>query len=105
MSKCISLVDDVEILDGNIPQDTGQLKEENFSLLKFHSKMITITPLMRDILERLRTPKTLENVITEISNAKYCSYDNISQTVTSFLDKMMRMGVLTYESTTPKQKS
>ena len=94
MSNRVVLAENVELEDGNFPE---QWEGEKFSFLKFRSKIVTITPVMREILETVKTPRVVEEVLKEVCEQNQCSVESINGAVISFLNKMMKMGVLTFE--------
>src|SRR5260221_13327954 len=92
----ITLNKKVEIQDG-VPAMKGLDEKENFSFLKVHHDVVTITPVMREILEVARTPHTLDELIRWVAENRSCSYESIYQSVYSFLKRMGRLGALVYE--------
>lgn len=100
MNKRVVLAENVELEDGNCPE---RLENENFSFLKFRSKTVTITPVMREILEAVKTPRVVEDVLKEVCEHNQCSVENIGGAVVSFLNRMMKLGVVAIED--DKKKS
>jgi serine/threonine-protein kinase len=72
---------------------------EEFSLLKVRSKVITITPFMREILEAFKVPHTPDEVAQLVSDANQCSIENIASALASFLNRMVKLGALVPEET------
>jgi serine/threonine protein kinase len=83
-------------------QDSGQpslenLNESGLVLLKLHDEIVTITPVMREILEVVRAPHTPDELIQWMAEAWGYSYESIYQPICSFLKRMGRLGILVYE--------
>ena len=96
LHRKIILYKNVEIQDG-VPAMKGLDEKENFSFLKVRHDIVTITPIMREILEVARTPHTLDELIKWVAETRSCSYESIYQPVYSFLKRMGRLGALVYE--------
>jgi len=96
LHRRIILHKNVEIQDGKEPMK-GLDEKENFSFLRVHHDIVTITPVMREILEVARTPHTLDELIRWVAENRSCSYESIYQSVYSFLKRMGRLGALVYE--------
>jgi serine/threonine-protein kinase len=96
LHRKIILYKNVEIQDG-VQAMKGLDEKENFSFLKVRHDVVTITPIMREILEVARTPHTLDELIRWVAESQSCSYESIYQAVYSFLKRMGRLGALVYE--------
>src|SRR5690349_20979574 len=94
MVQRIILSKHVEILDR--PEYTELGLAENFSFLKKRGKIITITPVMREILEFIRVPRTAEEVVQFLSDSQDCSFVMISPTVCTFLNRMLKFGAIAF---------
>jgi serine/threonine-protein kinase len=104
MEQKIVLERNVQFQEGTAPSDpheTQQL-EEGLSFLKFRSKVITITPVMKEILEQLQTPHTVDEVVAWVSNQKECSYSAVYSSVYSFLNQMVKLGAVVREHEQPE---
>src|SRR5258706_836408 len=97
LHRKITLYKKVEIQDRKLPSIKGLDPNENFSFLKVHHEVVTITPIMREILEVARTPHTVEELIRWVAENQQCSYVSIYQPVYSFLRRMGHLGALVYE--------
>src|ERR1043166_5073570 len=102
MNKRIVLAENVELEDGSCPE---RLENENFSFLKFRSKTVTITPVMREIFEAVKTPRDVEDVLKEVCDHNQCSPESISGAVASFLNKMLKLGVVSIEDGKKKKST
>jgi len=102
MDKRVVLADNVELEDGSCPE---RLENEKFSFLKFRSKTVTITPVMREILEAVKTPRVVEDVLKEVCEHNQCSVENIGGAVVTFLNKMMKLGVVAIEGDKKKKST
>src|SRR6478736_728265 len=98
MNKRFVLLNTAEVIEGNSP-DHEELLGEEFSLLKVRSKVITITPFMREILEAFKVPHTPDEVAQLVSDANQCSIENIASALASFLNRMVKLGALVPEET------
>jgi len=96
LHRKIILHKNVEIHD-QVQAIKGLDEKENFSFLKVRHDVVTITPIMREILEVARTPHTVDELIRWVAETRSCSYESIYQSVYSFLKRMGRLGALVYE--------
>ena len=98
LHRKIVLRQDVIIQDRE-QQPTIQELCENGQLvvLRTGSDLITITPIMREILEVARTPHTPDELIQLVAQTWGCTYESVYQPMFSFLKRMGRLGVLMYE--------
>src|SRR5437879_5123269 len=96
LHRKIVLHHDVVIQNGEQPSIEG-LNENGLVLLKLHNDIITITPVMREILDMARTPHTPEELMQWVAQTWGCSYESIYQPVWSFLKRMGRLGALVYD--------
>src|SRR5437868_4464147 len=88
------------------PYEVGEIAApEDFHFLKKDGDVITITPLMKEILEHARTPQTAEELATWFSIKQHCSYETIYPSVNSFLQRMMKFGAVVTEESTQKNYS
>src|SRR5690349_1341808 len=94
MSNRVVVAENVELEDGNIRE---RWEGEKFSFSKFRSKIVTITPVMRSILEIVNTPRAVEEILKEVCEHNRCSAESINGAVIAFLNRMLKMGVLTLE--------
>ncbi len=78
--------------------------KEHFSLLKCRNRIITISPLMKEILRMTRKPHSIEEVAQRISKQKNCMYDQVFPSIQSFLGKMIRIGVVEQEGRVQTQE-
>src|SRR6267378_5267059 len=93
----ITLHKTVEIQDGELLSSNGLEGNEHFSFLRVNHDIVTITPIMREILEVARTPHTVDELIRWVAENQQCSYESIYQPVYSFLRRMGHLGALVYE--------
>jgi eukaryotic-like serine/threonine-protein kinase len=100
--KRLVLVENGQVRDGSTVSEL--LAMEKFSLLKLRSKEITITPIMREILEAFRTPQTPEHVLQQVAANNQCSRESIVEAVASFMNRMMKLGALVSEEKAQIQK-
>src|SRR5258708_4042575 len=82
--------------------EAGEItKSEDFYFLKNDGDVITITAMMKGILEHARAPQTEEELITWFSETQHCSYEKVYPSISSFLHRMMKFGaVVTEEEST-----
>jgi len=92
METKIILSKKAEILDP--PLIDTFLIEEKYSLLKIRSRMLTISPLMREVLEYSRTPHTVLEIIKWVCLNKGCSYESVYMSVYLFIKRMFKFNVL-----------
>jgi serine/threonine-protein kinase len=97
LHRKIILHKNVEMQDGKAQSMKGLDEKENFSFLKVHHDVVTITAFMKEILEVARTPHTPDELIRWVAESQSCSYESIYQPVYSFLKRMGRLGALVYE--------
>lgn len=71
--------------------------EASLSFLKLKTKVITITPLMKEILGFLDIPHSVDEIVNWISSQKHCSYNDMYSSVYKFLDRMVKIGVVVRE--------
>ncbi len=84
-----------------MPAIKGLDRKEQLLFIKIHNDVVTITPLMREILEVARTPHTVEELIQWVAKTYYFSYESIRPIVYSFLARIGRLGGLVYEENQP----
>src|SRR5260221_4516549 len=101
LHRKIVLHKNVVIQDREHPTMEGLSEKEQLVLLKVHNDIVTITPLMREILELVRMPHTPDELMRWVAQTWGCSYESICQPVYSFLKRMGRLGVLVYEENQP----
>jgi serine/threonine-protein kinase len=95
----IALGKDIVIFDRAAAKGSGLYGEkEDISYLEFRNRVVTITPLMKEILEICRAPHTANEVVQLISGRLQCSHRAIDSSVDVFLKRMMKLGVLVPES-------
>ena len=97
LHRKIILYKKVEIHDRKLPSIKGLDENENFALLKVHHDVVTITPVMREILEVARTPHSVDELIRWVAEKQQCPYESVYQPVYSFLRRMGSVGALVYE--------
>jgi len=105
LHRRITLHKTVEIQDRKLPSINGLDEKENFSFLKVNHEVVTITPIMREILEVARTPHTVDELIRWVAENGNCSYESVYQPVYSFLRRMGYLGALVYEEDQVADKS
>ncbi len=93
----IILNQNVVIQNREQPAIEGLKENGELVVLKLHNDIVTITPIMREILEVARTPHTPEELMHWVAQSWSCSYESIYEPVWSFLKKMGRLGVLVYD--------
>ncbi|HTH54645.1 MAG TPA: protein kinase [Cyclobacteriaceae bacterium] len=95
VSTKIVLRNDAVIYD---PQLAGEIiSPEKHIFLRCNGDVVTITPLMKDILEQARTPQTKEELAAWLSIQQHCPYDKIYPSVETFLRRMMKFGAVVKE--------
>jgi serine/threonine protein kinase len=104
MSKRLILAENTEITDANNPEHVEAVAKEKFSFLKFRSKVVTITPIMRDVMEILRVPRTAEEIVAVVSEKYKCPGESITDAIVSFLNKMLKLGAIGFEENISSQK-
>lgn len=83
---------DAQILE---PSALGQnTNGEEYFFLASQGDMVTVTPLMKEVLEQLRTPHTPKELATWLSIKHHCEYDALFPTVNSFIDRMKKFGAV-----------
>lgn len=91
-SDKLVLCSDATIYD---PFLTGEIaSDENLVFLKCHGEVVTVTPLMKEILEHARAPQTKDELIAWVSKEYNCPYEEILKPLTSFVNQMIRLGAL-----------
>ncbi len=100
LQRKIVLHQDAVIQDGEQPSIEG-LNENGLVLLKLHNDIVTITPVMREILDIARTPHTPEELMQWVAQTWGCSYESIYESVWSFMKRMGKLGVLVYAESQP----
>lgn len=97
--KKLILRGEAEILE---PSAVGQVTfGEEFYFLKTQGDMITITPLMKEILEQLRTPQTPVELSTWVSVTHHCEYNLVYPAINSFIKRMKKFGAVAEEGAPP----
>jgi eukaryotic-like serine/threonine-protein kinase len=91
----IILREDAEIIEPNrFPDDDSCPQQEISVYLRIRGKTVTITPVMKEILEFCRTTHTVDEIVQWISEHQGCSCSSIYPAVTEFLKRMAKFGAL-----------
>jgi serine/threonine protein kinase len=95
ISDKIVLNNDAVIYD---PKLAGEVTtSENYIFLRCNGDVVTISPLMKEILEQARTPQTKEELAAWLSIQHHCPYEKIFPSVDSFLRRMIKFGAVIKE--------
>jgi len=97
LHRKIILYRNAVIHDRKLPSIKGLDENEDFALLRVHHEVLTITPVMREILEVARTPHTVDELIRWVAESQQCPYESVYQPVYTFLRRMGSVGALVYE--------
>jgi len=97
LHRKIVLRQDVIIQDREQPVIEELRENGQLVILKTDSDLVTITPIMREILEVARTAHTPDELIQLVAQTWGCTYESVYQPMCSFLKRMGRLGVLVYE--------
>jgi len=99
----IVLRNDAEIYD---PKLAGEITaSEDYIFLRCNGDVVTISPLMKDILEQARTPQTKEELAAWLSIQQHCPYEKIYPSVDAFLHRMIKFGAVVKEQDAVPQES
>lgn len=80
------------------PFQQGEIStNEDYIFLRCNGDVVTITPLMKEILEHARTPQTEEELVTWLSIQQHCSYEQLYPSVSAFLNRMIKFGAIVSE--------
>ncbi|MBI1769511.1 MAG: serine/threonine protein kinase [Bacteroidetes bacterium] len=105
LHRKIILNQSVVIQDREHPTIDGLSDKDQLVILKIHNDIVTITPVMREILDVARSPNTPDELIRWVAQSWGCSYESVYEPVCSFLKRMGRLGVLVYEENQPNKSS
>lgn len=94
-TKKMILRRDAQLLE---PSALGQVTHgEDYFFLMSQGDMVTVTPLMKELLEQLRTPHTPQELATWLSIKHHCDYESLYPTVSSFISRMKKFGAVVEE--------